>query len=147
MARPGEGIGGTRKIGGRYVAGKKGEPRPVGAQGEKMRSRSEANYSHFLAHLGIPYAYEPKRFHFAKARGARNSSILIDFYLPRAKEYHEVKPFRDKDSEIRLRSMTREYPTVKVVVIDGLFFRDVERRHLCRVIPGWVCAHRWVATL
>jgi hypothetical protein len=136
---PGEKTGpaGSRRVGGRYVAGaaqvyKRGRTR--------FRSRWELNYSHFLDFLGIAWRYEPQRYYFPGVRRGPAASYLPDFVLATG-EIHEVKGYLDKVSAARLRRMGRYYPDVKVIVVDRRFFRDVERKRLCRVIPGWSCPH------
>jgi hypothetical protein len=138
----GEGpVSGTRRVGGRYVVGQKGEKRPrPSVNGIKMKSRYEANYAHFLDFLGIPWVYEPRKFWFHKIQTSVRC-YTPDFYLPRADEYHECKGYDDRRSKVQRKRLKKYYPTVKLVLIDAAFFKSVERQHLCRVIPGWSCPH------
>jgi hypothetical protein len=133
-------IANTVCVGGRYVTVTKGKPRPIGAQGEKMRSGWEANYSYFLAYLGIPYEYEPRLFVFEKIiTGVR--AFRPDFYVPHADEFHEVKGYMCRRSRTQLKRMAKYFPTVKLILIDEAFFKSIERQRLCRAIPGWRCRH------
>jgi hypothetical protein len=144
MAAPGEapptGVAGSRRVGGRWVASARGPARDL-ADGYSYRSTSERNYARFLTYLGIPYEYETKRFEFPGVRPSKNRHYLADFWLPHAREIHEVKGWLDRDSAIKLRRMAQFYPHVPLILIDAAFFRAAERRGLCRVIPGWECRH------
>jgi hypothetical protein len=133
-------VANTVRVGGRYVTSTKGKPRPIGAQGEKMRSGWEANYSYFLAYLGIPYQYEVRRFIFEPIiSGTR--CMIPDFYLPKTDEFHEVKGYFDRRSRTQLKRLAKYYPEVRLIVIDARFFQSIERQRLCRVIPQWRCRH------
>lgn len=105
-----------------------------------MRSRWEANYARFLNYQGIPWQYEVKTFWFEKIRrGSR--SYTPDFWCPTLGEYHEVKGWMDQQSQTKLKRMKKYFPEIRVVVIDGNFFKDAERKRICALIPGWECLH------
>jgi hypothetical protein len=55
-------VPGTGRVGGRYVPARQG--RPLGPDGQKMRSTWECNYAYLLRYLGIPYTYEPRKLGF-----------------------------------------------------------------------------------
>jgi hypothetical protein len=136
---PGEAPSRAKRVGGRYAHATGGKRADLG--GLYVRSNMEANYLRFLTFLGIPWQYEPVRFIFHAVVSGKNRVYVPDVYLPRAKEYHEIKGWMDKNSAIKLRRMAKFYPTVKVVVIGPEFFRDVCARRLCRAIPGYQCPH------
>ena len=106
---PTTGVGGSRRVGGRWVASPRGPARDL-ADGYSYRSRSARNDARFLAYLGIPYEYETRRFVFPGVRPSRNSRDLADFWLPQAREIHEVKGWLDKDSAVKLRRLAKFYP-------------------------------------
>src|SRR5919109_533306 len=130
--------GDSRRVGGRYVRNTAGRA-PEWPDSPYFRSRYERNLARILTWMGVRWAYEPRRFYFRRARGTRNSSFLPDFYLPDEDVYYECKGWLDHDSQVRLKHMAREYPAVKVLLIDGKFFRAFEAQRLCRVVPGFEC--------
>lgn len=106
-----------------------------------FRSRYEANYARFLNFTKQKWEYEKQTFWFLKIkRGVR--SYTPDFYLPELNEFHEVKGWMDKKSVTKLKRMKKYHPTVRVVVIDGEWFKAANKQGLCRLIPGWECNHR-----
>jgi hypothetical protein len=91
--------------------------------------------------MGVRWEFEPRRFHFARARGSRNTSLLPDFYLPDERVYYEVKGWLSRDDKVRLKHFAREYPQEKILLIDAGFFKAIERQGLCRLIAHWECRH------
>jgi hypothetical protein len=142
LSVPGESgpVPGTRRVGGRYVAAAKGEKRPRGPGGEKMRSGWEVNFACLLRYLKIPYAYEPRKFVFhAILSGTR--VMTPDFYLPQSRQYVEVKGYMDRRSRTAIARFRKYYPRLTLVVVDAPFFRRICAMRLCVVIPGWTCRH------
>ena len=66
---------------------------------------------------------------------------IPDFWLPHRQEYHEVKGWMDQKSKTKLDRMARYFPDVKIKVIDGKFFKSIEKQKMCLLIPGWECPH------
>src|SRR6266511_478663 len=93
------GPAGSRRVGGRYVAG---AARVYRRGRTRFRSRWEYNYSHFLDFLGIAWRYEPQRYYFPGVRRGPAASYLPDFVLATG-EIHEVKGYLDRTSAARLR--------------------------------------------
>ena len=119
--------------------GKAGGRDDVG--GQYFRSTYEANYARFLNFSKEKWEYEKKTFWFLKIkRGVR--SYTPDFYLPEKDEFHEVKGWMDPKSVTKLKRMKKYYPNVRVIVIDGAWFKAANRQGLCRLIPGWECSHK-----
>ena len=141
QSREGGPVPGTRRVGGRYVTTTPDGKRPVYRRGQvRFKSRYEWNYSHFLDFLGLPWVYEPRKFWFYKIQtGVR--CYTPDFYLPDSDEFHEVKGYDNRRSQTQRRRLKKYYPAIKLVLIGSAFFNDVERKRLCRVIPGWICPH------
>lgn len=108
-----------------------------------FRSRWEANYARYLRWLVQQgeiksWKFEPDEFEFVPIkRGTR-------FYKPDFKitenddtvVYHEIKGYMDAKSQTQLDRMARYHPTVKVVVIDGHCYRDIQKK-VGYLIPEW----------
>lgn len=98
-----------------------------------VRSTWEANYARYLNFLISSGAikkweYEPDRFEFPIKRGTR--SYTPDFKITNPDgsiEYHEVKGWMDKKSKTRLKRMAQYYPDVKLVVVDGKSYKEIEK--------------------
>ncbi len=109
--------------------------------GQFFRSRYEANYARFLNYSGIQWTYEKKTFWFLNIkRGVR--SYTPDFYLPATDEYHEVKGWMDAKSKTKLKRMKKYHPDVKIVVVDGAWFKAANKQRMCHFISGWECDHK-----
>ena len=113
-----------------------------------VRSAWENNVASFLQWRKTrgdirDWKYEPRTFWFEQIRrGAR--SYTPDFEVVEnkgRKECWEVKGHMDPKSQTKLKRMAQQYPAERVVVIDGQWFASMERRRLCRLIPGWECSH------
>lgn len=121
------------------------KPRGIGGRRADLgdvyfRSAFEANYARFLNWQKIRWEYEVKTFWFESiTRGSR--SYTPDFWLPDEKTWHEVKGWMDQKSKTKLERMARYYPEEKVIVVGESFFRDCERKRICRLIPNWECSH------
>ena len=108
-----------------------------------FRSRWEANYARYLNWLVnnaiiLKWEYEPETFWFTKIkRGTR--SYLPDFKITnndRTTEYHEIKGWMDPKSRTKLDRMAKYYPEIKLLVIDGIFYKDL-RRKMSRILENW----------
>lgn len=129
----------TEKPGSLFSRGKGGRRGDLGNR--YFRSRYEANYARFLNFTKQVFEYETKTFWFTNIkRGAR--SYTIDFFLPAINEYHEVKGWMDAKSATKLKRMKKYHPDIKIVIIDGEFFKALNRQGICRLIPGWECMHK-----
>lgn len=73
-----------------------------------FRSGWEANVARVLKIHGIPFEFEPHPFSFPVKRGTK--TYIPDFYLPKTKEYIEVKGFFDEKSRIKLKRFKKYYP-------------------------------------
>lgn len=108
-----------------------------------FRSRWEANYARFLQLRQengdiLQWDHEPETFWFEGIkRGA--VSYLPDFRVTLrsgAIEYHEVKGWMDDRSKTKIRRMAKYHPEVKLLVINGKAYREIERK-LGGAINGW----------
>lgn len=121
-----------------YFRSKSGKRSDIGDT--YFRSAYEANYARFLNWQKTKWEYEVKTFWFEKIkRGTR--SYTPDFWLPEEGVFHEVKGWMDPKSITRMDRMARYYPEVKVIIIGGDFFKDIEKKRLCLIVPGWECSH------
>lgn len=108
-----------------------------------VRSTWEANYARYLnllIQLGEikSWEYEADTFEFTKIkRGSK-------FYTPDFKitnndgtiEYHEVKGWMDQKSQTKLNRMWKYYPYIKLIVVDRVSYRDIEKK-VGRIIDNW----------
>lgn len=69
--------------------------------GVLFRSAWESNFARILTIHGIDYEFEPRTFPFPIKRGTK--SYTPDFFLPRTKEWVEVKGYFDDKSRIKLK--------------------------------------------
>lgn len=127
----------NNKIGGRVSHGTAGKRADLGIY---VRSAWEANYLRWLNFIGEPWEYEKREFVFEKIKRG-NRTYRPDVFLSRKNEWHEVKGWMDNDSRVKLKRMAQFYPSEKIIIIGKEFFQDIERKKLCRIIPGWECRH------
>lgn len=108
-----------------------------------FRSRWEANYARYLnwlvAHKQIrEWEYEPVTFKFDWiTRGTR--SYTPDFRVVNrdgSREYHEIKGMMSQKAATALKRMAKHFPNVKIVLVDGPYYRDIARK-LGPMIEGW----------
>jgi hypothetical protein len=110
-----------------------------------FRSQWEANYARYLNFLiankcdMASWEYEAEEFEFTKiTHGTR--FYKPDFkvtYLDGHVEYHEVKGWDYAKGVTARKRMAKYYPLIKIVLIDEQFFKEITRKHLDRLIPGW----------
>ncbi|KKN52952.1 hypothetical protein LCGC14_0607530 [marine sediment metagenome] len=113
--------------------------------GQYFRSNYEANYARFLNFLmanGEPiekWEFEPDTFEFKKIKkGTR-------FYTPDFKiyykdehiEYHEVKGWDYTKGITQRKRFAKYFPHLKLLVVDGDFFKDIKRKGMDKLIPYW----------
>ena len=117
--------------------------REIGGQRIYARSRWEANYARYLEFLRengniLQWEHEPDTFWFDKIKRG-TCSYLPDFKVTELDGnivYHEVKGWMDARSKTKIRRMKKYHPTVKLVLIDSVWYKTNARK-LNGVIPGW----------
>lgn len=117
--------------------------RTIGNQTVFFRSSWEANYARFLQLLKESddihdWTHEPETFWF---KGIKRGccSYLPDFRVVQPDgtfEYHEVKGWMDRKSKTKIRRMAKYFPTVRLKVVDQVWFKTNAPR-LSKIIPGW----------
>lgn len=114
----------------------------VGDQKYFFRSGWEKNYACYLEWLKQQgeikdWKFETKTFWFENIkRGIR--SYLPDFEVVTKNdliEYHEVKGYMDSKSKTKLKRMTKYYPDIKMILIDGEQYKSIKQ--ISRLIPDW----------
>ena len=116
--------------------------REIGGKRIYFRSRWESNYGRFLQwrlKRGeiLEWEHEPEKFKFNLPCGKR--SYLPDFRVKQKNGdyvFCEVKGFNDWRSQRKLAWMKKFFPTVKLFLADGKWFKANSRR-LAAQIPGW----------
>lgn len=123
----------------RRVSARSGKRESLG--GLFLRSSWEASYAHYLNFLRdrgdiLGWQYEPKTFHFPIKRG--NKKYTPDFLVqfPTYEEWHEVKGWMDKDSQIKLRRFAKYYPDETLIIIDRKAYKAIEKE-FAHLIEGW----------
>lgn len=109
-----------------------------------FRSAWEANYARYLnRRLALGeiecWEYEPRSFPFPVQRG--NKSYTPDFFVVfdfSHYEWHEVKGWMDKDSEIKLRRFAQHYAeeAAVLVLIDRTAYQAIAKEY-AEDIEGW----------
>lgn len=95
-----------------------------------FRSSWEANFARLLNYFNIDWDYEPCRFVFD------NSSLLVDFYLPKFDVWIEIKGFCDKRSSEKLAKMNSNFPDENVKILDREAYRFIKEKYSSQ-IAGW----------
>jgi hypothetical protein len=93
-------------------------------------SRWEANVARLYTYLGIKWEYAPRSFDIG------GHTYTPDFYLPDVDTYIEVKNFWWQYSRLRDENFRRLYPEIRLKVILGDQYRELERRY-AHFIPKW----------
>jgi transposase-like protein len=100
-----------------------------------FRSKWEANYALFLDFLVGKkeienWEYEADVFVFDQIQfGTRSYRPDFKvFYSNGGFEYHEVKGYMDSKSKTKLKRMAKYYPEVKIVLIDSIYYRDLNKK-------------------
>jgi hypothetical protein len=100
-----------------------------------FRSKWEANVALYLDFLVKnkqikDWEYEAEFFVFDKIRHG-TTRYLPDFRvtLNNGKfEYWEVKGYMDARSKTKLKRMAKYHPNIKIVLIDGEFYKDIKKK-------------------
>lgn len=117
--------------------------REIGGQRAYFRSRWEANYGRYLEWLRERgeiqrWEHEPETFWFEGIkRGAL--SYLPDFRVTERNGdivFHEVKGWMDARSKTKISRMARQYPSVRLIVIDGKAYKKLASQ-VGPIIKGW----------
>lgn len=89
-----------------------------------FRSSWEVKYAKYLDKSGIKWQYEPKVFDLG------NCTYTPDFYLPKTKEYIEIKGrwFRNAKEKIRLFKKIYKSITIKVFMKEDLIDKKILNR-------------------
>jgi hypothetical protein len=121
----------------------KSEWREIGGKRCFFRSTWEANYARYLEFLKVhgnilDWDHEPETFWF---EGIKRGcvSYLPDFKVANSNgkiEYHEVKGWMCDRSATKIKRMEKYYPDIKLVLIDGKWFKR-NRNKLRGLVPGW----------
>jgi hypothetical protein len=126
------------------ITGRRSKPgKRADLNGQFFRSSWEANYARYLNWLIslnqlLRWEFEPDTFEFHTIkRGSR-------FYTPDFKvfendgryAYHEVKGWMDPKSQTKLNRMAKYYPNEKVILIDKVAYRSIEKQ-MKNAIPNW----------
>lgn len=124
----------------RSVTGKRAD-----LNNQYFRSNYEANYARYLNFLIangsdiVKWEFEPDTFDFPKIkRGTR-------FYTPDFKvyfkdghiEYHEVKGWDYPKGKTARKRFTKYFPHLKLVLINGDWFKAAKRQGLDKLIGNW----------
>ena len=109
-----------------------------------FKSRWEANFARYLEFLKkngsiFKWEYEEDRFEFHKIRfGTR--SYLPDFKVFDTETsepyYYEIKGWMDRKSIVRLKRMSKYYPSVKIILISQKEYKEIENK-LGGLIQFW----------
>lgn len=117
--------------------------RTVGGIKAYFRSKAEANYARYLQFqkeqgLILDWLHEPKTFWFKNIlRGCR--SYKPDFeaiQLDGSRIWYEVKGYYDSKSLTKIKRFRKYYPSEKLEVIDGTFFKK-NKKKLKMIVKGW----------
>lgn len=117
--------------------------REIGGVRKYFRSRWEANYARYLELLKtrsllVSWEHEPETFWFdGIKRGCM--SYLPDFRIIQADgdvAYHEVKGWMDDRSKTKIKRMAKYFPDVKLVVIDSVAYKALEKS-FSGLVDGW----------
>jgi len=109
--------------------------------GFAVASSWEANYARYLNFLKSKgqikdWQYEPQTFEFRERHGTtRYTPDFMVENMDSSVEYHEVKGYFDKKSKTKIKRFRRDYPELKLIVIDAENYKQIGKwSHL---IPGW----------
>jgi len=79
-----------------------------------MRSGYEIKYAKYLDKKGIKWLYESKTFDLG------DTTYTPDFYLPKTKEYIEIKGWWRDDAKKKFELFKKMYPNIKITILDKL---------------------------
>lgn len=118
--------------------------RRIGGVDIYFRSMWEANYGRYLQFLKetgniMHWEHEPETFWFDGIKRG-NVSYLPDFRVTLKNqplpEYHEVKGYMDRDSEVKIKRFRKFFPQLTLHVIDKIWFQSNTDK-ICKLIPDW----------
>lgn len=92
---------------GKYYIGKRGKV--------WMRSTWEIALAEWYDFHGVKWQYEPKYFVVGKGTW-RGETYTPDFYLPKEKQYVEVKGYLNKSNARKMEAFKTKYPEIKLVM-------------------------------
>lgn len=107
-----------------------------------VRSSWEHNYALYLNFLKAngdiaEWEYEAEFFEFPVKKGNKFYTPDFKVTLPSgAVEYHEVKGYMNRDSQVKLNRMRRHYPDVKIVLIDRPVYDSI-KKNMRALLPDW----------
>ncbi len=117
--------------------------REIGGKKMFFRSRWEANYGHYLQFLLEhgeikEWQHEPKTFWFEKIRrGVTNYKPDFRVVEKTGREvFVEVKGFFDRKSKTKLKRMRIYHPSVRMLLVDSKWFKNVAPK-ICKLVKGW----------
>lgn len=110
-----------------------------------FRSSYEANYARYLNYVIvngsdiIKWEYEPDTFEFKKIkRGTRFYTPDFKIHLKNGHiEYHEVKGWDYPKGKTSRKRFAKYYPHLKLILIDGDFFKALKRQGINSLIENW----------
>jgi hypothetical protein len=86
-----------------------------------LRSSYEIAYAKYLDKNKIKWQYESKTFDLG------NCTYTPDFYLPKTKEYIEIKGWWRKEAKKKFKKFKKVYPKIKIKV---LMFKELKDRNI-----------------
>lgn len=92
---------------GKYYIGKRGKV--------WMRSTWEIALAEWYDFHDVVWAYEPRYFVVGSGRW-RGVTYTPDFYLPKEKQYVEVKGYLNKSNARKMEAFIKQYPEIKLVM-------------------------------
>lgn len=110
-----------------------------------FRSSWEANYARYLNFIikndksMLRWEYEPQTFEFKKIKkGTRFYTPDFKIYFASgAIEYHEVKGWDYPKGRTARKRFLKYFPNLKLVLIDGEWFKALKRQGVNKLIPNW----------
>lgn len=105
----------------------------------RMRSRWEVAYAEYLDRECVIWQYEPKKFYVGEGNWT-GVNYIPDFYLPKAKEYVEVKGRMSFENRLKLAVFRQLYQDTKLRVLNGTALQalGVVDIHGCAVLAQGV---------
>ncbi len=101
--------------------------------GHICRSSWEANICRILNSLNIGYEFEPKTFNLSDGSSYTPDLLVYD---GTDKYFVEIKGHFDKGFIEKFKKFVKEYPDVKIQLINEKIYKDIEKVW-CEKIPKW----------
>lgn len=132
-----------------YLKVRHGKRKDLGSK--FFRSSYEANYARYLNWMLEnkikwdnevrlkKWTYEEDTFWFLKIkRGVRSFTPDFKLYFSDGSiVYHEVKGWYDAKSKTKIKRMRIYHKKVKLILVDGKWFKAMTKKGNCRLIPNW----------